>query len=57
MADDLVSQVVIRGEGFAVRRCVTDQDSGIVWLEVEPTTWLRLRKRIIQFAKRAGVVV
>jgi hypothetical protein len=57
LTTDPISQVVIRGEGFTIRRRVTNKDSGVVWLEVEPTAWLGLRNKFIQFAKRAGVVV
>ena len=48
------ASVRIRGEEFSIVRKRDQPDIGLVWLDVEPSRWLRMRLKMKQFAKLAS---
>ena len=47
-------QVVIKGAEFNVLRRVEQAEAGLVWLDVEPTKWQRVRRAVQKAMEKHG---
>ena len=47
-------QVVIKGAEFNVLRRVEQAEDGLVWLDVEPTKWQRVRRAVQKAMEKHG---